>query len=190
MMAAAALRSARPGVDLPRPEFVAGLERRLASQVDPPKAVSSRREMLQLTGVTAAAVVIGAVVDRSLLESVIPSQGGQADAKALSLTTGTWVPMMSVGMVPPGQAIRFSAPAIEGFVVNNGGHLDALSAVCTHQGCILRFNAQSQGLDCPCHGASFNLQGSPINREYLRPLPRVQSRISDGQVEVLAPRSE
>lgn len=191
LLAAAGLRSALPGADLPCPEFVAGLEQLLARQLEEPKtAASSRRQLLQLAGLTAAAAVIGAVADRALFESLVPgSDGAQPDRRGLNLTAGTWVPVMAVSAVRPGQAVRFSAPAIEGFVVNDGGRLDALSAVCTHQGCILRFSPQSQRLDCPCHGASFNLLGLPINREYLRPLPQVESRINGGQVEVRAPQS-
>lgn len=191
LLAAAALRSTRLGADLPRPEFVAALERRLAREAELPNTSHpSRRELLQLTGVTAAAAVIGAVVDRALFEpSVRQSEGAPPDSRDLNAAASTWMPVMAAGMVRPGQAARFSAPAIEGFIVNNGGRLEALSAVCTHQGCILRFNAPTQRLDCPCHGASFNLQGSPLNREYLRPLPHIESRVSGEQVEVRAPQS-
>jgi cytochrome b6-f complex iron-sulfur subunit len=56
--------------------------------------------------------------------------------------------------------------------------------VCTHMGCIVRFNADRGSLDCPCHGASFALDGSPINHDYLQSLPRLQSRINGDMVEV------
>jgi Rieske Fe-S protein len=62
--------------------------------------------------------------------------------------------------------------------------MQALSAVCTHMGCIVRFNADHGSLDCPCHGASFALDGSPINHDYLQALPRLQSRVNGDIVEV------
>ena len=82
-------------------------------------------------------------------------------------------------------ATRFSAGAVEGFLVRRGEAVEAISAVCTHMGCILRFNAAGARLDCPCHGASFSLDGVPLYHEYLTGLPRLQSRLNGGSVEVL-----
>lgn len=191
LLAAASLRSARPGADLPSSHFVAELERRLARELTPAEAHGpSRRQLLHLSGVTAAAALIGAALDRALLESGLSHPSGTpAQGRELTIAGGSWVPVMAAGTLAPGQAERFSAPAIEGFIVNSDGRMKALSAVCTHQGCILRFNAPAQRLDCPCHRASFNLEGLPLNREYLRPLPRVESRVRGGRIEVYAPPS-
>jgi len=44
----------------------------------------------------------------------------------------------------------------------------ALSAICTHAGCSMDYNASQQQLDCPCHGSKFSTNGSvavgPANR--------------------------
>jgi len=32
----------------------------------------------------------------------------------------------------------------------------AYSAICTHQGCTVSYNATSKRLKCPCHGAEFD----------------------------------
>jgi nitrite reductase/ring-hydroxylating ferredoxin subunit len=103
------------------------------------------------------------------------------------LRNGTWVPVASVDAVGAGQAVRFTSGAVEGFVVNRGGTIQAMSAVCTHMGCILKFNQSQERLDCPCHGASFNLDGSPLSHAYLSSLPTLRSRVRGGTIEVEVP---
>jgi len=43
------------------------------------------------------------------------------------------------------------------------GKITEMSAVCTHLGCIVSWNASEKTFDCPCHGSRFNTQGKPIN---------------------------
>ena len=76
---------------------------------------------------------------------------------------GFWAPVAAVDDVPPGTAVRFSTAAFDGFVVNDGGDVRALSSVCTHMGCTLQYRPQWQDLRCPCHGASFDLSGQLAN---------------------------
>jgi nitrite reductase/ring-hydroxylating ferredoxin subunit len=183
MIAAAALKSARPGADLPRPEFVQELERTLAREIAAPSMGPrwTRRRLFQLTGAAAAAVVAGIGIDR-----VLPRGEGTAPTAGqnLQFADGRWVPVVAAAAVAPDHAVRFSAGAVEGFIVNRAGSMQALSAVCTHMGCIVRFNAARGSLDCPCHGASFALDGSPINHDYLQSLPRLQSRVNGDFIEV------
>ena len=46
----------------------------------------------------------------------------------------------------------------------------ALSAVCTHAGCEVDFDAASDRLTCPCHGSVFTLSGDVVNGPANRPL--------------------
>jgi cytochrome b6-f complex iron-sulfur subunit len=189
MHAATSLRTARPGADLPSPEFVAGLERRLAREVtrpeEPAQPAISRRRALQAAGLTAAAAVVAGVAAGRLAPGApdTTTADGTSD-DALNPRNAQWVAVAAASAVGPGKAMRFSAGAVEGFVVNQAGRVNALSAVCTHMGCILKVNQDAGSLDCPCHGASFHLDGSPLNREYLRSLPTLESRVREGMVEV------
>ena len=49
------------------------------------------------------------------------------------------------------------------------GALHAVSAVCTHRGCVVDWNAVERSWDCPCHGSRFDPDGhvlqGPAQRE-------------------------
>jgi Rieske Fe-S protein len=53
------------------------------------------------------------------------------------------------------------------------GELHKRSAVCTHMGCIVRFNSLEKTWDCPCHGSRFSTDGEPINAPAITPLGKV-----------------
>jgi cytochrome b6-f complex iron-sulfur subunit len=85
------------------------------------------------------------------------------DGGGLVAGEGFWSPVASVSELPPGSALRFSTAAFDGYVINDGGDIRALSSVCTHMGCTLHFRSDWQDLRCPCHGASFDLHGELAN---------------------------
>jgi glycine/D-amino acid oxidase-like deaminating enzyme/nitrite reductase/ring-hydroxylating ferredoxin subunit len=58
------------------------------------------------------------------------------------------------------------------------GRLHACSAVCTHLGCIVHWNATEQCWDCPCHGSHFAPDGAVLNGPALAAL--AQAKIPSG----------
>lgn len=95
--------------------------------------------------------------------------------------------MVAAANLGDGQVARFATASTIGFVVNDNGNLSAISGVCTHQGCLLRHNEVAGRLDCPCHRASFSLQGDVLRQQFrqpLPPLPHIQVRQANGQIEI------
>jgi glycine/D-amino acid oxidase-like deaminating enzyme/nitrite reductase/ring-hydroxylating ferredoxin subunit len=53
------------------------------------------------------------------------------------------------------------------------GTVSALSPVCTHLKCLVRWNEAEQSWDCPCHGSRFGIDGAVIEGPALAPLERI-----------------
>jgi nitrite reductase/ring-hydroxylating ferredoxin subunit len=85
------------------------------------------------------------------------------DDRTLVGGDGFWQQVATLDELPPGGAIRFSTAAFDGYVVNDGGEVRALSSTCTHLGCTLHYRPDWPDLRCPCHGASFDLRGELAN---------------------------
>lgn len=60
----------------------------------------------------------------------------------------------------------------------------ALSAVCTHMRCILKFDRERHGLLCPCHDGRFDLNGHAISGPPQRALPSYEVSTRAGEVFV------
>ena len=65
-----------------------------------------------------------------------------------------------------------------------GLSLRAFSAVCTHLGCIVRWEAGMEHLYCACHGGMFDRAGRVVGGPPPRPLPRYPVEVREGQVFV------
>ena len=59
------------------------------------------------------------------------------------------------------------------------GYFYAMSAVCTHLGCITGWNADEGVIACPCHGSRYDTEGNVIGGPAPRPLPRYQLSLQD-----------
>ncbi|HEY4844721.1 MAG TPA: Rieske (2Fe-2S) protein [Candidatus Dormibacteraeota bacterium] len=181
---AAALRSLQPGADLPDGDFIDRLGRQLRSQMESRSQPTSvtRRALLRTAGLAAAAGVAGAVIDRTIVSQPLDQRA------TLTPDHGTWRAVAALVDLPAGQARRFSSGPVEGVVVNDGGTIKAVSAVCTHQGCLLLLDAAAHRLRCPCHPSVFDVNGKLISYRLSTPpanLPALQARVRNGQIEVM-----
>lgn len=65
------------------------------------------------------------------------------------------------------------------------GYFYAVSAVCTHLGCITSWKAERGIIACPCHGSKFTLNGNVIEGPAPRPLLRYLISLNEqGQLVV------
>lgn len=87
-------------------------------------------------------------------------------------------------LYPPG-SVTFQ-PEQKIFVVRaKEGYFYALSAVCTHLGCIANWKPDAGIVACPCHGSKFDKDGNVIAGPAPRPLPRFAMSIDEqGQLVV------
>jgi glycine/D-amino acid oxidase-like deaminating enzyme/nitrite reductase/ring-hydroxylating ferredoxin subunit len=76
--------------------------------------------------------------------------------------------------IPPGHGavIRRGAAKVA-IARGDDGTVRELSAVCTHLGCIVRWNSIEQTWDCPCHGSRFAIDGHVVNGPAISPLAHV-----------------
>jgi cytochrome b6-f complex iron-sulfur subunit len=81
------------------------------------------------------------------------------------------------------KTVRFGRyPAL---VLNTPDGLRAYSAVCTHFGCLVKWDAALGQIACPCHEGYFNpLDGSVISGPPPSPLETIPVRIVDGEIYV------
>jgi cytochrome b6-f complex iron-sulfur subunit len=65
------------------------------------------------------------------------------------------------------------------YVVRAADGFFALSAICTHLGCLTAFKSDLGIIACPCHGSKFNKDGVKIEGPAPRPLPWLRMWLSD-----------
>lgn len=93
------------------------------------------------------------------------------------------------------RTIVFSAQELAPFaakedviLVPDGDALQALSARCTHLGCLVRYHDLRQELVCPCHESAYTLRGRRIRGPAGADLSRLESRrLENGDLAVASP---
>ena len=191
MAAAIELRAARTGSDSPSEQFIADLHRRLSEEIDHDDPPGTRRRVIVGTGLAAASAAAGIAVGRNLLApKTTTPQAGTVDQGTLAPNTGTWRAVGAGTDLPTGGALAFDLGSMSGFVHRGPTRLQAVSGVCTHQGCKLWLDAEANRLRCPCHSTSFSLEGQTLTHQLPTappPLPRIEVRENNGTIEVFTP---
>ena len=81
----------------------------------------------------------------------------------------------SLGKIPlgRGEVVEWRGERVAVYKDESGG-VSACSAVCTHMGCVVRWNSAERSWDCPCHGSRFDYDGKVVQgpaNESLAPKP-------------------
>jgi len=90
----------------------------------------------------------------------------------------------SIEDFPPGSVTLNKEQKV--FVVRaKEGYFYAVSAVCTHLGCIVNWKSEEGIITCPCHGSKFDREGRVFEGPAPRALPRFSMTLSEqGQLVV------
>ena len=216
---AALFRSASPDEVTPRPEFASELQARLEQELQqPPKTrhfpfiskkpqtkprVSRRALIAGGAAAVAASLALGAGIEHMAEQAPQPATGGLGAGQwstpiVPSDVASIWYPVASLAELGD-RAIRFTTDSLVGYVIRNDGDsgesvkdvpVIALSAACTHMGCIVQWQASDRKYHCPCHGGLFTEYGKPDKSSsilYLTSLPRLDVKIENDKIYVRVP---
>src|SRR5437016_3612383 len=217
---AALFRSASPDEVIPRPEFVAELQARLEQELQqPPKTrhlpfiskkpqtksrVSRRTLLAGGAAAVAASLTLGAGIEHMVeqaTQKTLPSSSSGSKWPTPIVpqdVASTWLFVTTLAELGD-SAIRFATDSIVGYIVRNDdengeslkeGPVIAMSAACTHMGCIVQWQDSDNKFHCPCHGGLFSEYGKPENSSpirYLTSLPRLETKIENDKVYVRVP---
>lgn len=84
--------------------------------------------------------------------------------------------------IPKGTAKLVSFRNKPVLVINTEEGFVALSAICTHLGCIVKWDSRKKVVWCPCHAAFFDEHGNILSGPPPRPLPKVPVTVIDDTV--------
>lgn len=109
-----------------------------------------------------------------------------------------WIPLGATSKVEIGTPTLFKAKVQRqaGWIVNeeeltfyvitdDGREFSAISNVCTHLGCRVRWVSDREEFFCPCHNAVFDKNGNVVEGPPPRPLDRYEVKEEEGQIFVL-----
>jgi Rieske Fe-S protein len=187
-----------PAADQPQPR-----------SMQPRKPGVSRRALLAGGAVAAASLAagtgLGITVERSASAQQAATSGPPTYTSAALIAADVpkiWYHVTNMAQLGNG-ALRFTTEAVVGYVIRNDGEdgtgdtsqVIAMSAACTHMGCIVQWQDSDRKYHCPCHGGLFSEYGkvdkyaAPIR--YSSNLPRLNTRIDkNGDVYVEVPKVE
>lgn len=160
----------------------------------------SRRGLLGGGAVAAASLLLGAGAERVIEGATGASKDGTSIASytGTPLTTGPTVPLPITTLDKLGEGpIKFSSEGVIGYIIRNDhdhgetstAPVIAISAACTHMGCIISWSDTDRQFHCPCHGGAFSEYGKPAAGPvlYASALPRLNVRIVDNTIIVDVP---
>ncbi|MGA1874439.1 MAG: ubiquinol-cytochrome c reductase iron-sulfur subunit [bacterium] len=92
------------------------------------------------------------------------------------------VVQVSLNEVPIGKSKVINYKEEPTIIIRTDNGLFALSAVCTHLGCIVQWDEINQEIVCPCHAARYDLNGNVKSGPAPRPLALAKARIVDDKI--------
>jgi len=97
------------------------------------------------------------------------------------------VPAGNASEIPPDGVRLVHLPEGPVMLEKADNELRAVSAICTHLGCIIQWHPEAKKFICPCHQGVYDFNGNVLSGPPPRPLEKLQVKVRDGQIFVLMP---
>lgn len=136
----------------------------------------TRRDFLKLAQ-GAGALLGAAAIGGPVVAYFYPPKLEEMPSEPVPVCPESELPVGGSRIVPFGRY-----PAL---VIHTPGGLKAYSAVCTHFACIVKWNAEDNMIECPCHEGYFDvLTGEVVSGPPPAPLESLETEIVDGLIYV------
>ena len=149
----------------------------------------NRRDFMKVT-IFAIGGLIGAAVGIPAIEYIV--------GPALKKNVENWIQLGAISKVELNSPTLFKAniQSQTGWIVSqqeisvyilteDGQNYTAMSNVCTHLGCRVRWIPDESKFACPCHNGFFAKDGSVVSGPPPRPLDRYQTKVENGILFIL-----
>jgi hypothetical protein len=165
----------------------------------------SRRGLLAGGAAAAASLAVGIGAGTMMNKPQPPQPPSYKQENLIPSGPTTWLLVAPLAQLST-QAIKFATDAFIYYArLNNDDDDDddknkdapqdpviAVLASCTHMGCTVNWDSKNQQFQCPCHSGLFDEYGQPAKdspMRYLKPLPRLRTKIENGNVYIEIPAS-
>ena len=135
--------------------------------------VEERRSALAKI-VTGIGAILGLSVVYPVVKFVIPPEKKKSEEKEKNVG--------KLEEIPSGTGKIFPFAGDRVYVLNLNGKLTAMSAVCTHLGCLVQWNPEEKLIYCACHGARYTTEGQIVRGPQPRPLTKYGVKVDAGDV--------
>ena len=135
----------------------------------------SRRRFLGSTALVVLPVLCGGCADKLPEVAIVDLPAVVNQSVVIQLDD--FPELRSVGGSIVGMTNGYANPIVIAHVESD--RFAALDAICTHMRCTVQYNALNLSVDCPCHGSTYEVDGTVIGGPAPRPLRKFQVR-SDG----------
>lgn len=150
-----------------------------------------RRQFMKMTTWVIAAFIGAGIAVPSWIYIIGSSLGQQNEEQ--------WLPLGSTSKIEPGTPTLFKAKIqrqtgwitseedVSVYVLTEDKRsFIAMSNICTHLGCRVRWSTQGEQFFCPCHNGFFDKQGNVISGPPPRPLDRYPIKVDGESLLILA----
>ena len=86
--------------------------------------------------------------------------------------------------IPVGGAKKVIVGGSALLIIRTASEFKAYSAICTHLGCIVDWDAPKKEIVCPCHAGTFDVEGRNVSGPPPKPLAAYQVHVADGKIFV------